>query len=186
MRTKRRIACLVGIFSLAISGCIEQGGTGALSASDENLSPRARVYFEQASLADIVPHKVDCPASARADGREKICIQICHVPPGNPSAAHDKTLPIAAMKAHLGHGDYLGLCDAGDMEEPPVDDEPGEGTDDGAGGETGGGTDVGTGDGADDGTGDGTEGETPLWCEPYVDVDSDCDGIVDSTEEPYF
>ena len=39
-------------------------------------------------------------------------IRICHVPPGNPNNAMTKCLPISAIPAHLGHGDYLGECGA--------------------------------------------------------------------------
>jgi hypothetical protein len=36
---------------------------------------------------------------------------ICHVPPGNPSNAHTLSLPDAAVKAHLAHGDLFGRCE---------------------------------------------------------------------------
>lgn len=39
-------------------------------------------------------------------------VTICHVPPGNPSAAHTLTIAAAAVGAHLGNhsGDALGAC----------------------------------------------------------------------------
>ena len=36
---------------------------------------------------------------------------ICHVPPGNPSAAHVITVGAPAVEVHLGHGDIMGDCD---------------------------------------------------------------------------
>lgn len=36
---------------------------------------------------------------------------ICHIPPGNPSAAHTITVSTAAVSTHLNHGDALGACD---------------------------------------------------------------------------
>lgn len=36
---------------------------------------------------------------------------ICHIPPGNPSAAHTITVGTAAVSTHLNHGDTLGACD---------------------------------------------------------------------------
>jgi hypothetical protein len=41
-------------------------------------------------------------------GGGKVCL--CHVPPGNPAAAHTICVGAPAVKAHLGHGDSLGEC----------------------------------------------------------------------------
>ncbi len=35
---------------------------------------------------------------------------ICHLPPGDPDAAHTITVSAAALPAHLGHGDPIGAC----------------------------------------------------------------------------
>ena len=37
-------------------------------------------------------------------------VTICHIPPGNPTAAHNITISRSAFKAHLGHGDSVGPC----------------------------------------------------------------------------
>lgn len=37
-------------------------------------------------------------------------VTICHVPPGNPEAAHTLTVAPPALKAHLAHGDTRGHC----------------------------------------------------------------------------
>lgn len=42
------------------------------------------------------------------DRKEKVTI--CHVPPGNESAAHSIEIGKPALEAHLAHGDYLGEC----------------------------------------------------------------------------
>jgi hypothetical protein len=38
-------------------------------------------------------------------------IDICHIPPGNPDAAHTIRISVNALKAHLAHGDNFGACD---------------------------------------------------------------------------
>jgi len=38
---------------------------------------------------------------------------ICHIPPGNPNAAHTITVGVPAVQAHLGHGDTEGPCPDG-------------------------------------------------------------------------
>jgi hypothetical protein len=38
---------------------------------------------------------------------------ICHIPPGNPNAAHTITVGLPAVDAHLAHGDTEGPCPAG-------------------------------------------------------------------------
>jgi hypothetical protein len=39
-------------------------------------------------------------------------VSICHIPPGNPSAANTLCVGAPAVSAHLAHGDYLGACGA--------------------------------------------------------------------------
>jgi len=48
------------------------------------------------------------PALARAVPEGKV--QVCHVPPSNPGNYHTITIPEAALKAHLAHGDLAGPC----------------------------------------------------------------------------
>lgn len=38
-------------------------------------------------------------------------VVICHIPPGNPSNAQTITVGVAAVNAHLNHGDTLGPCE---------------------------------------------------------------------------
>lgn len=37
-------------------------------------------------------------------------VDICHIPPGNPSNAHTINVSKSAVPAHLAHGDKLGPC----------------------------------------------------------------------------
>lgn len=41
-------------------------------------------------------------------GKEKVVV--CHIPPGNPAAAHTLTVGTPALGAHIAHGDTLGSC----------------------------------------------------------------------------
>lgn len=50
---------------------------------------------------------------------------ICHIPPGNPSNAHEICVGRSAVPAHLAHGDFLGECAVCPPDEPyccPPDD----------------------------------------------------------------
>lgn len=47
-------------------------------------------------------------ASAAWAGNAKV--QVCHIPPGNPSNFHTITISENALQAHLGHGDLPGTC----------------------------------------------------------------------------
>lgn len=38
-------------------------------------------------------------------------VEVCHIPPGNPSKAHTLEVSPSAVNAHLNHGDYRGACD---------------------------------------------------------------------------
>ena len=42
--------------------------------------------------------------------RSKQRITICHIPPGNPDAAHTITIDTSALQAHEDHGDSIGSC----------------------------------------------------------------------------
>lgn len=51
--------------------------------------------------------------ASHSNGSSKVTI--CHIPPGNPSNAHNITVSVNAMDAHLAHGDVLGECPTGEM-----------------------------------------------------------------------
>ena len=58
------------------------------------------------------------PASA---GNSKVVI--CHIPPGDPDNAHTITVSEKAVQAHLKHGDWLGECASGCLNNADCDDE---------------------------------------------------------------
>ena len=47
------------------------------------------------------------PATNETDSKK---VTLCHIPPGNPADKHTITVGESAVKAHLAHGDYLGVC----------------------------------------------------------------------------
>jgi hypothetical protein len=60
------------------------------------------------SATDVVRVCVNNVICGRAGNNPKILV--CHVPPGNPSNAHEVCIAYPAVNAHLNHGDYLGAC----------------------------------------------------------------------------
>jgi hypothetical protein len=49
-------------------------------------------------------------------------VTLCHIPPGNPNAAHTITVGEPAVQEHLGHGDTLGPCSGSSGGGGPPDD----------------------------------------------------------------
>lgn len=45
-------------------------------------------------------------------------VVICHIPPGNPSNAHEICIGRRGVPAHLAHGDFLGECAACAPDDP--------------------------------------------------------------------
>jgi hypothetical protein len=79
---------------------------------------------EQGDMGSGFEDVVVSPEEAEAS------VTLCHVPPGNPDAAHTVSVGAPAAPAHLAHGDAEGAC-AGDeapdgSEEDPEDEESGE------------------------------------------------------------
>lgn len=48
-------------------------------------------------------------------------IEICHIPPGNPSNAHTICVSPNALDVHLAHGDYEGPCDILELDSSDTD-----------------------------------------------------------------
>jgi len=57
-------------------------------------------------------------------------VTLCHVPPGNPDAAHTISVGAPAVPVHLAHGDTEGPCadDTVDEEEEELDEDQGQAT----------------------------------------------------------
>jgi len=162
---------LLSVLVLILAGC-EQGGDGSAasvaSTSDNDGVFFSKVALDEATLDEVRPFVSECQGN-------KLCVEICHRPPGNPTNSKTKMLPLSATAAHLNHGgphtekDYLGACqteDSGGGSEDPTNEDPtGEdpnGEDPGGGGS-----------------------DTPAWCVPFIQYDADCDGYNDETGETY-
>lgn len=48
-------------------------------------------------------------------------VTICHIPPGNPGNRKTLEVGASAVPAHMGHGDTMGPCSAGDASRNPGD-----------------------------------------------------------------
>ncbi|ATX78960.1 hypothetical protein Ga0123461_0523 [Mariprofundus aestuarium] len=58
-----------------------------------------------------------------AEAKKAHKVDVCHIPPGNPSNAHTINIDQSAVDAHLAHGDYLGECGAVVVEDNSNDNE---------------------------------------------------------------
>jgi hypothetical protein len=73
---------------------------------------------EESGFEDVVASQQEAEAA----------VTLCHVPPGNPDAAHTIDVGAPAAPTHLAHGDTEGAC-AGD--EAPEEEQEGEEEEDG-------------------------------------------------------
>src|SRR5690606_16875962 len=90
---------LLGTAILALPACNEQKLNRLDSeslASDLN----AKINLDTAAYEQVSEYVYECQGG-------KLCVPICHRPPGHPMNAKTKELPLQASRAHLGHGDYL-------------------------------------------------------------------------------
>lgn len=69
---------------------------------------RNMVYSIAGAVA-LLTFAISTPASATTT-------TICHIPPGNPAAAHTITIGTPAVAAHMAHGDTSGACTAASSE----------------------------------------------------------------------
>jgi LPXTG-motif cell wall-anchored protein len=65
-----------------------------------------KLIFVSAAAAAALLSIGAAPAAAGTDGK----VTVCHVPPGNPSNAHNIVISVNALPAHLAHGDTVGPC----------------------------------------------------------------------------
>lgn len=193
VKNKMAKALLVYIATVTLIACNE--GTSSNLSQDSSLHMSQstnsnnlnavdfqKVFTNDALIDDLINHKAEC-APKKNKGQHQVCIQICHVPPGNPKAAKSMVIPVVALKAHLEHGhhnevdrDYLGSCNNDGSEQTDTSNNVDNttSTDD-----TSSSTDTNS-------TTTQAPAPVPTWCEPYLSIDSDCDGIIDSTGFPLF
>lgn len=70
---------------------------------------RRKLILTSMALAGLVA----VPAAPANAGSDNFKVTICHIPPGNPENAHEISVSVFAVPAHLAHGDDLGECDGG-------------------------------------------------------------------------
>ena len=83
------------------------------------------------SAADTVIVNVTQPGNCSNFPCKKNKVEICHIPPGNPSNAHTICISANAVPAHLAnHADYCGPCVQAKLDgSEPGDDNSGDGYD---------------------------------------------------------
>jgi hypothetical protein len=64
-----------------------------------------------------------------SEAEAEAAVTLCHVPPGNPDAAHTIAVGAPAVPVHLAHGDAEGACAEDGAEEDPEDEDDPEGED---------------------------------------------------------
>jgi hypothetical protein len=67
-----------------------------------------KIFSKKLTAAAFLMSFCTLSGSVVAAGNGKV--DICHIPPGNPSNAHTITVSKSAVPAHLAHGDKLGDC----------------------------------------------------------------------------
>lgn len=78
---------------------------------------------EESGFEDVVESAEEAEAA----------VTLCHVPPGNPEAAHTVDVGAPSVPAHLAHGDTEGACADDTGENPEEDPEDPEAPDDESG-----------------------------------------------------
>ena len=155
MRTPARyIQFIIVPMLLVLAACNENQEVpeNTVEKINEFLGIEKPVQYDEATSADMAEHVEECNGKSG-----KICVQICHKPPGNPENDHSKTLSLKASLAHIGHGDTLGDCHD---HEPEPDPEP---------------------------TPSPTPApDLPPWCLENIEIDADCDGYTDDDNEPLY
>lgn len=176
------------ILFLTVIGCNDggdsSGGGGHTDDTNDSVAFKQKTNLDEASYDEISDYVALCEGHS-----DKICVYLCHRPPGNPEKSKNMVLPLTAVQTHLNHHgshqhkDYLGDCHSQDSTE---DEGSSEDSDDGAE------TDEESSNADNEGTGDSgldedlVGGEIPQWCHDVIDIDTNCDGYNDATMEPLF
>ncbi len=94
-----------GSFTLSVDA-VAGGGTYHDLLSGNIKSGEIRTYFFRLRGGSTNNITLSTSSLSTNDGK----VVICHIPPGNPSNKHTITISRSALKAHLAHGDTIGLC----------------------------------------------------------------------------
>lgn len=183
---KKELAWTVLVLALAIAGCKGQGPGSGEDGISAPVPPvfQQKIYLNEADFEQVAGYVTVCQG-------KKICISLCHRPPGNPRNARHRVLPLSATAAHLRHGgpdhprDYLGECLSEDMGEGDVDEPAEEPTEDPTEDVNEEEDECEMEDPPEDSSEEAPE-EIPLWCQEVFARDVDCDGIDDETGELLF
>lgn len=129
----RRFQERFGIEQVGTVGPITRGTLnklfGKLNSGRGSLNRGPGNIFDRLEIDDDDVEDSDVDLSEHVPGTKGI--KVCHIPPGNPAAAHTIAVGGPAVQAHLKHGDALGACDnSGQSEDDDQDEDNDEDTDD--------------------------------------------------------
>jgi len=92
------------------------GGSGSSSSmsSAATNDPNVAAVDDDHAADDAKKEHDACqagqPSPQACDPADTKKTTVCHIPPGNPANAHTICVGNPAVKAHLAHGDSLGVC----------------------------------------------------------------------------
>lgn len=95
------IACMLSALVSPVE--VYAGGCSKGSSASGGPASEVLVCVSQASLLNTL-------GLASGGNSQSGKVTICHIPPGNKSAAHTITVDQSAVPAHMAHGDSMGPC----------------------------------------------------------------------------
>ncbi|MGJ3240626.1 MAG: hypothetical protein ACFE0Q_18100 [Anaerolineae bacterium] len=99
-----------GLFDITVDGTLYRDDVPSGEAFSYTMPEDGTITIELSVMFGTGTYSLDCEGAQP----EAFDGTLCHIPPGNPAAAHTITVGSPnAVEAHLGHGDTLGPCPTG-------------------------------------------------------------------------
>jgi hypothetical protein len=102
-----------GTFDVTINGGLILDDVSATSVANYSVTADGPVTILVENATADATSRVAFTCLSADESPDYVPGTICHIPPGNPNAAHTITVGLPAVDAHLAHGDTEGPCPAG-------------------------------------------------------------------------